>query len=813
MKNPARLQKGSNGLLLLLILFLFGLLFLYTLQSINPANPTLLPNGWSLTPVGKQLSLGDLPLNIAVSPDRMYAAVTNNGESTQSIQLISLKQQKVLDTYKVGKSWLGLAFGDSGKDLYASGGYDNWILHFTVKNNKLICTDTLRIAEPLAKVSVAGLTVDDLQHRIYVVTKDNNSLYVLDSQTGKIIKQIPLEAEGYTCILSPDRQELYVSVWGGKKVDVFDTKSLQKTDTIAVGSHPNDMCTDKNGNWLFVANSDDNSVSVIQLKTRKVVETLNAALYPTTLSGSTTNGVALSADDKRLYVANADNNCLAVFDVSAPSKSRSLGFIPTGWYPDAVRVAGNHILVANGKGLKSMANPLGPNPARKNSDVEYQKGGKNIKVQYIAGLFIGTMSIIAEPDEEKLARWTQMVYKNTPYNKKRELLTDGAAGNPVPKKVGEKSPIKYVFYIVKENRTYDQVLGDLPQANGDTSLVLFGRKYTPNQHKIAEEFVLLDNFYNDAEVSEDGHIWSLGAYANDYLEKNWPTYYGSRGGEYDGEGHRPIACNKNGFLWDDCARNGVTYRTYGEFADNFKANIPVLKGHVCPYFTGWDQSVMDTTRFREWKQEFDSLVAINKVPQLNTLRFINDHTEGLKFNRPTPFAAVADNDLAVGLFVEHLSHSPIWNESVVFIVEDDSQNGPDHVDAHRSTAYVAGGFVKKSFVDHTSYSTSSVLRTIELILGLPPMSQYDAAAEPMWRCFDTVPHHPVFTALPAQTDLFARNRTLSYWQRKSETFDFSKEDLINEQDMNEVLWVACRGTAKPCPAPVHAAFVSIKEED
>jgi hypothetical protein len=222
---------------------------------------------------------------------------------------------------------------------------------------------------------------------------------------------------------------------------------------------------------------------------------------------------------------------------------------------------------------------------------------------------------------------------------------------------------------------------------------------------------------------------------------------------------------------------------------------------------------MDTTRFRQWKQDFDSLLSVHQVPQLNTLRFINDHTEGMKLGRPTPFAAVADNDLAVGLFVEYLSKSPIWKESVVFIVEDDSQNGPDHVDAHRSTTYVAGGFVKNSFVDHTPYSTTSVLRTIELILGLPPMSQYDAAAEPMWRCFDSAANHPPFTHIPAKTNLFEKNVLQSEWQRKSELFNFSKEDLANEKELNEVIWFACKGTSTPCPPPVHAAFVATKETE
>jgi YVTN family beta-propeller protein len=804
-----------------LILFLGLILSLSVLVAqaqpkIGDGNKVTLPNGWSLSPAGSQVILGDLPLNIAVTPDLKYAAVTNNGQSKQSVQLIRISDQKLLDTYEVGKSWLGLVFSDDGKSLYVSGGNDNWILRFVIQNEKLVCRDTFKLGKPWpVKISVTGIAVDEAKHRLYTVTKENNSLYIIATDTKKILKQISLSGEGYTCLLSPDKKHLYCSCWGCDKVVIVNTESLEIEGNIAVGNHPNDMIMDKKGKILYVANSDDNSVSVIDLTKKSVIEILNAALYSITPTGSTTNSVALSKDDHTLYVANADNNCLAVFDVTNPGHSNGSGFIPVGWYPTCVRIVGQKILVTNGKGLSSLPNPKGPNPAKPTNKVLHQSGDakKADEVQYIAGLFKGTLSIISAPDKEKLAEYTRQVYSNTPYNKEIESQAHGMQGNPIPRKAGESSPIKYVFYIIKENRTYDQVLGDMPQGNGDTSLVLFGKKYTPNQHALATEFVLLDNFYVDGEVSADGHNWSLGAYATDYLEKTWPTSYGGRGGNYDAEGTRAIANNKNGFLWDYCKRSGVTYRTYGEFADDYKPNIPVLEGHFCKYYTSWDQKVMDTSRFRQWKRDFDSLLTINKLPRLNTLRFINDHTEGLRVGRPTPFAAVADNDLAVGLFVDYLSKSSIWKECAIFIVEDDAQNGPDHVDAHRSTGYIAGGFVKTGFVDHTPYSTSSFLRTIELILGLPPMSQYDAAAEPLWRCFDISATHGAFHSRPPQIDLFEKNTAFNEWQMKSEKFDFSREDRAPEQELNKVIWAACRGTSKPCPPPVHAAFFKVNEVD
>jgi YVTN family beta-propeller protein len=628
------------------------------------------------------------------------------------------------------------------------------------------------------------------------------------------LQQIKLDGEAYACILSPDKSKLYISCWGCDQVLILDTKERKIAATIKVGDNPNEIILSKNGNWLFVANANDNSVSVINTKEQKVIETLNAALFPDAPSGSTSNALALSPDEKILYIANADNNCLAVFDVHVPGSSMSKGFIPVGWYPTNVKTLGKKIFVTNGKGFSSMANPYGPNPYRAKEAVIYQQGdtAKPIGVQYIAGLFKGTLSIIQQPSPKQLGIYSQAVYINTPYSKKKETTAEGMNGNPIPQKVGDPSPIKYVFYVIKENRTYDQVLGDVKKGNGDESLLLFGKKITPNQHQLVDQFVLLDNFYVDAEVSADGHNWSMGAYATDYLEKTWPTNYGSRGGRYDAEGNRLIANNKNGFIWDHCKRNNVSFRTYGEFADEGKANIPVLKNNMCNYYTGFNMGVPDTTRFSQWQRDFDSLLAVNAVPQFNTVRFGNDHTEGLRKGKPTPSADVADNDLAVGLFVEHLSKSAIWNQCAVFILEDDAQNGADHVDAHRSTAYLAGGFVKRNFVDHTMYSTASMLRTMELILGMPAMTQYDAAAKPMWRCFNTVADSSRFVALIPEVNLKEKNTALNKWQRLSENYNFAKEDAIPDLEFNEVVWHGVKGEQVPFPGPKRAAFVKIPEK-
>lgn len=806
----------KKSLLSVLLLGLtFGLQAQTDLKSDLKAKQVTLPNGWKLSPHGSSISLGDLPLHVAVSPNQKYLLVTNNGQSIQSLQLINATTNQVLDSKKLAKSWYGLKVAEDNQTVYVSGGNDNCILVFDIAGGKLVEKEKIALStDPKANISPAGIELDEAKGLLYVVTKENNSLYVIDFKSKAIRSIHPLPAEAFTCLLDKKNGMLYISVWGARQVLPFQTTTKQFLPAIAVGDHPNELVLTKNGKTLFVANANDNSVSVVDTRTGKEVEVLNAALVPNALEGSSTNGLALSANEERLYISNADNNCLAVFEVEKIGQSKSLGFIPVGWYPTSIQVVKGKLFVANGKGFSSFANPNGPNPIEKKQTVTYQKSDNNpdVRSEYIGGLMKGTMSVFKEPNAQELAILSAAVYQNTPYTKEIETNALGEKGNPIPMKVGEASPIKYVFYILKENRTYDQVLADVAGGNGDTTLLLFGEKYTPNQHKLVKDFVLLDNFYVDGEVSSDGHNWSTSAHATDYLEKTWPTSYGGRGGKYDGEGNRAIANPKNGFIWDYCKRAGVSYRTYGEFADNFKPNIPVLADHFCPDFASFDQNVMDTTRFHAWKRDFDRLLALNQVPRFNSMHFPNDHTEGQRLGKKTPFAYVADNDYAIGLLVEHLSKSPIWKETAVFIVEDDAQNGPDHVDAHRTTAYLAGGFVKRGFVDHTPYSTSSMLRTMELILGLPPMSQYDAAATPMFRSFSSTPNATPFIHELPRTNLFELNVKDTPSAQKSAKFDFKKEDSIPDLEFSEVIWKAVKGENSVMPAPRRAAILATTEE-
>ncbi len=773
----------------------------------------ILPNGWRISPIGNQIVLGDLPIQLVTHPSNHWIVSINAGQSDQSLIVIDTRNGKRTDSVKIDKTFYGSVFSHDGRLLYVSGGNNNSIEVFKFKNGRLKHRESIHIAKPWPyKVSPTGMCIATNQ-KIYVSTKEDSSIYEVDLVSRVSKKWAQLMSEGYATCFDIKSNRIWVSEWGNQSVACFDL-SGRLIVRIPVGSNPNEIVIDIKTERLFVACSNDNSVYVIDINSFNVQEILNTSLYLGSPTGSTPNGLCIDTTRGLLFIANADNNNIAIFSIGEVGDSKILGYFPTAWYPTQVKLINGNIYISNAKGLKSASNPFGPNPIARKNQVEYQKGIKNLPVQYIGSLFRGTLQVY--PLDKLLSNMdaqTKRVYSNTPFTI-NQLTKDTLIpkGNPIPQKIGDISPIKHVFYIIKENRTYDQVLSDIEGGDGDTNLLLFGKNITPNQHKLASEFVLLDHFYVDAEVSADGHNWSTAAIANDFTEKTWPTSYGGRGGDYVYEGQSKVATPQKGFIWNHAKNRGLSYRTYGEFADDYKANIEVLENHLCSKFTSWDEHVRDTTRFNQWKTDFDSLLSINMVPQLNTLRFINDHTEGVRKGRPTPFAHVADNDLAVGLFVEYLSNSSIWDKSVVFILEDDAQNGADHIDAHRSTAYIAGSFVKRNFIDHTHYSTSSMLRTIELILGMSPMSQYDASAKSMWRCFsDTVNMNP-FKSVPNLVDLNEINsqtnsKSTSYLMEMSEYLDLSKEDVANEKLMNDLLWKYVKGESLMTPVPERRGFI------
>ena len=652
-----------------------------------------------------------------------------------------------------------------------------------------------------------------------------SSIALLNLETGRVSANASLPAEPYTCLVSPDGGTVYVSVWGGAKVLSLDATTLATRGAFPVGEHPNAMVLSKDAKRLFVACANTNSVWVVDLAAGKAVEQIAIALYPEAPPGSTPNALGLSQDGRRLLVANADNNTVAVVDVGAAGGARVEGFIPTGWYPTAASFSrdGSRIFVLSGKGLTSAPNPRSGHPGIPGADG-----------QYIAAMLQGTLSTLPVPDAAVLKRMTDTVYSLTPYSDATRLAPAGApAASPVPGKVGEPSPIKHVFYVIRENRTYDQILGDLGLGNGDPTLCLFGDDVTPNAHALAREFVTLDGFYVDAEVSYDGHAFSTGAYATDFIEKLWPTYYGRRGGRFlsmgSGAGRNPygnVTAPQNGYIWDACRRAGVSVRSYGEFTKRgpdpeeehdsgqgeVVATVPGLAGRVHPGYPPYDLTIPDGKRVDVWLREFREFEKNGRLPSLSILRLGNDHTAGTSPGYPTPRAMVAENDVALGRVVEAISNSRYWKESAIFVLEDDAQDGPDHVDAHRSPAFVVSPYSRRGAVDSTLYTTSGMLRTMELILGLPPMSQYDAAAAPMYGAFQPVPSPAPFEARPARIDLAERNDLRSWGASASSRMNLAEADLAPEQELNEILWKSVRGAASPMPPPVRAAFIRPKME-
>ena len=777
----------------------------------------LLPSGWSIAPVGRHLPVGDLPLDMAESPDGRFLVVTNDGYSKPWLDVIDLERWQALARMPVEHAWLGLAFDSSGRRLFSSAGGGHAVDEFGFADGTLRRTGSIPLPSSVKDSFVGGLAVSPDGARLFALNVLGDTLSAIDLASRGVQKTVPLPAEPYAVAISADGQTLFVSLWGGSKVLLVDPSTLAVRAEIPVGEHPSAMALSPDGRRLFVACANTNAVWAVDVAERRGDEQIKVALYPEAPHGSTPNGLGLSPDGKTLLVANADNNTVAVVDVSRPGSSAVSGFIPTGWYPTAARFTrdGKRILILSGKGLRSAANPRGPK-----------------EPFYVGQLLHGTLTTLPAPDPARLAAYTKTVYRLTPYTDATRLAPAGSPErSPIPRRVGEPSPIQHVFYVIRENRTYDQVFGDVPAGNGDPNLCLFGEAVTPNAHALAAQFGLFDNFYVNAEVSADGHAFSTGAYANDFIEKTWPMSYAHRGGRYMTDRGTPqrnaygsVAAPPTGYLWDSARRAGVSVRSYGEFASRSKdaagketgpavANVPGLEGLVAPEYPPWDLSVPDARRFDAWLAEFRRYERDGGLPALSILHLPNDHTSGTAAGAPTPRAMVAENDQALGRLIETISKSRYWSQSAVFVVEDDAQDGPDHVDAHRSVLLVASPYVKKGVVDRTLYTTCGVLRTMELILGMPPLSQCDAAATPLYAAFQPTAEAGTFTALAPRIPIDEKNLESAPGAAASAALDFSGEDRIPMRLMNEILWASVRGPHVPMPPPVRAAFVRPAAED
>ncbi len=795
----------------------------HILPGVRADGVVQLPNQWSLRPAGTHLALGDFPVNIALHPDGKYAAVLHAGYSEHEIVIVELRtaNPRVISRASLDQTFYGLCFAPDGKTLFASGGEFEVVHAFTFAKGLLSDHREIAAAPIKDKFVVSGVAVDAAGRTLFAAGAwgDAVALVPLNKPNDRRTVALDKGSYPYACLSDAKSGRLFVSLWGKAGVAVIDPADAKVIAVWKTEAHPTEMALSPDGNSLFVASSKSTKVSVLDASQEgKSLETLRCALYPDAPSGNTPNSLTLTPDGRMLFVANADASNLAVFNVTKPGKAEPLGFIPTGWYPTSVRYnpADHHLYVADGKGLSSRANPQGPSP--------YDVSKLKSVYQYIGSLLQGSLSVIDLPSPEKLADYTKQAYACSPLRVDASPVGDLPDDGPIPRKAGGASPIQHCIYIVKENRTYDQVFGDVKEGNGDPNLCLFGEDITPNIHKLARQFVLLDNFYCDGEVSADGHQWTMGAYATDFVEKVWPlNYRGSPLGklsEYPSEGnYDAIARPAGGYLWDRCAEAGVSYRSYGEWCDNGKKpgdpavpKVKALVGHIDPDFHGWDLDYPDAKRADRFIEELHRFEKEGAMPRFIVLKLPNDHTSGAKVGKPTPRAYVADNDLALGRVVEAVSQSKFWKNTAIFVVEDDAQNGADHVDAHRTEALAISPYTKRNYVDSTMYSTSSMARTMELILGLKPMSQFDAAARPMVNAFQNKPDLAPYEHAPARVDMKDKNKATAWGAKQSEGFDFTEEDRVDDLVFNEVIWRSVKGPDSPAPAPVRSAFVKPRDK-
>ncbi len=833
-------------------------------------NRVVVPTNQVLSPIGKQVPYGGRPTDLALSPDGRWLAVLDRG------QVLTINPDSGAVVARVphkGGSYAGLVFTPDGKRLLASS-IEGTIGAFKVNNTGGLKADVpIKLAtgktDPESILPV-GLAIAGEGGSLWAVLNLRNALAEIDLASGTIKREIAVGNAPFGVVLVGERA--YVSNWAGRlpdaksttgpsgrgepvrvdpkrhiandgSVSVVDLKAGKELKQIAVGLHPSAIIATPDGRHVLVANANSDTVSVIDARSDEVIETISTRPRENMLFGSAPNALAASADGHTLYVGNGTNNAVAVVAFE-PGKSRVLGFFPTGWYPAALALDARRetIYVANVKGIGSR-------------NVEW-KGQRKVKGKDAFGYnshdHLGTISLVPLSAIANLGEHTAKVLENNRLTEMTSALAPpraDATPRAVPERHGEPSPIKHVLYIIKENRTYDQVLGDVQRGEGDPDLCIFGQQVTPNHHKLVDEFVLLDNFYCSGELSADGHQWATEAYVTDYIEKGfggWPRSYPFAGGD-------ALAYASSGFLWDNALAHDKTLRMYGEFVratirwkdrskngrpgfadcwDDFvnargaieivgEATVRTLEPHVCPTSIGFPSIVSDVYRAEQFKHELKGFEADGKLPNLMIMLLPNDHTAGTRPGMPTPEAAVADNDLALGQVVEAFSKSRFWKDSAIFVVEDDPQAGFDHVDGHRTVAMVVSPYARRRAVDSTNYNQTSMVRTMELILGLPPMNQLDASATSMAASFTEMPDLAPYEAVKNQIPLDRLNPEVSAirepqarrWARVSLDLPLDEVDEADEDTLNRILWHSTRGRDESYPAWAVTAEIDDDDDD
>ncbi len=826
------------------------------LSGAQPDGSFIVPTGQTLTPAGTTIDVNDRPLGMVVSPDgTKLAVVTGSNFAPRALHIIDMATKTLKQSIAIGDSFVGVDFSPAGDRIYVGGNTNNNVAVFSLAADGTFAASS-SISIPSSAPS--GLKVNHDGSKVYVALNTSHQLGVIDTATGTVTR-LAVGIHPYTTVISADGSKVYVSNWGGRvpgptdvtdgmfpivvdprtgipatgTVSVVDTATNALVKTIEVGLHPTGMALSPSGDRLYVTCANSDTVSAIDTATDEVKETLHVGLrdpHGAPVLGSSPNAVAVSPDGGTLYVANASQNAVAVVDLRCQRPGDAVvGLIPTGWYPTAVALdhAGKQLYIASGYGFGSIA----PTPPDRQGRSYVDRAGE--------------ISILNVPGRHELERMTREVLANnhTP-DRDRDGDHDGDHdradhANPIPMHVGQGSPIKHVFYIIKENRTYDQVFGDLPQGNGDPTLVEFGRDVSPNHHALAEEFVLLDNYYGPGDQSALGHRWILQAFPSTYVHK----YGNARNNQ------SPMLLGPTDAVYDSAKAHGLSVRAYGErglntitpatatWTDMFndwkngthnvniaaRAVIIGLRDIYHPTYGAAESKIPDVARADVFLQELAQFEQNGQLPSLVLLLLYNDHTAGTSPGFPTPRAQVADNDLALGKIVDGISHSRYWKDSAIFVTEDDSQDGLDHVDGHRTVGLVISPFTRRHAVNSSFYSIINMFRTIEQILGLPPPNQYALAAQPMFDVFTSKRDLTPYTALPNQIPLDEMNPALAGLkglQREtakfSMTIDTSSPDSAPADLLNRAIWHSVKGFGTPYnygrPTPIsrrHEAFLSL----
>jgi len=791
-----------------------------------------LPTGQVVEPAGRQLPLDTFPMAAVLTPNKRHLLILHGGYNKPSVAVFDPASMTELSRVSFDDAWLGIAVHPNSHTVYVGGASRHNVHELTLSDEGNLAPSRVFEVTPAAERQptdfLGDLALSPNGRLIFLTDLYNNAIKVVNPQSGRVIENWKTARRPYKILFHPDGKTFFVSSWADGTVTQHDAQTGVIVNRAIAGPHATDMLWrekktgDEEGESnqfkgrIFVTLGNTNSVRVLgvnESREIRALETINVALFPDAPAGMTPSALALSDDKDSLYVVCSDANAVAAVNVTT-ARSRVLGFIPTGWYPTAARVLDDkRLLVLNGRGNRSFANPRGPSPVRLPAN-EHLGSGSN--PQYVGRLQQGSASIIATVDPADLIAWTDQVRRNTPYTEEKRYLGHRGDSTVIPAHSSDRSPIEHVVYIVKENRTYDQVFGAIGKGNSDPSLTVFGPKITPNHHKLANEFALLDNFYVNADVSADGHNWSTAAIAPDYVQRMWPNSYAGRRKTYDYEGGEPAANPPAGYIWNNVLAKGLRVRNYGYQVTNrplkevnnnnhvAAVRDQALERHTNRAYRAFDLDYLDIDRAKVFISDLGRMEGEKRFPHFTVLRLGNDHTSGASAGKRTPVAQVADNDAALGMIVEALSRSSFWPKMAIFVLEDDAQNGPDHVDSHRSPAFVISPYAKRGVIDSTFYNTTSMLRTMELILGLNPMTMHDAGARPMVSLFVPFPDLKAYTADKPNVSLEDRNPANTALARRSAQLRFNEADEIDDDEMNEIIWLAVRGT--PPPTPVRSFF-------